>query len=377
MNARNRAYFIVKNYSFKGELYGIIIDGTPEAFFLAYSKTPLPLVPVAFFIQQPFVMAKITRLFKSVYRLVLPLVVLLVLAVGASSVWLVHETAHPLTSLYLVTPEKYGLLSARGAKVTDENWTNRDSTRARGWLLRGTPGAPAVVLLHRYGADRSHVLDLGVKLNETTNYTILMPDQRGHGPDPLVKYSSFGGCESDDTSSAIAFLRSLQTPEQAQQVGDNIGVYGLEMGAIAALAAAADDPSIKGIALDSVPKDADTMLAAAIDRRFPFASGVTSKFAQLGTRGYFYEGCYREQAAQDLARNVADRHVLLLSGVDAPQFQESTLKLSKGFPSGTFVAAKNDLSPSGFGILSASMDVAAAYDQRIIDFFRTALGNGV
>jgi pimeloyl-ACP methyl ester carboxylesterase len=53
--------------------------------------------------------------------------------------------------------------------------------------LRGAENAPAVVLLHRYGADRSHVLNLGVKLNEATNFTVLMPDARGHGEKPAVK----------------------------------------------------------------------------------------------------------------------------------------------------------------------------------------------
>ena len=175
-------------------------------------------------------MAKSTRLIKSIFKLFLPVVLLLLLAVAVSSVWLVHETARPLTSTYLVTPDKYGQLSARGAKVTDEKWPNPDGSTARGWLLRGSQDAPAVILLHRYGADRSHVLNLGVKLNEATNFTILMPDQRGHGQDPTVKFTSFGGCESDDTTAAIQYLRGLKTAEQFPLVGKSIGIYGLEMG---------------------------------------------------------------------------------------------------------------------------------------------------
>src|SRR5688572_21620791 len=131
-------------------------------------------------------MAKTTRLLKNFYRLLLPLVLLAVLAAGGAAVWLVHETSHPVANAYLVTPDKYGLLSSRGASVTDETWPNADGTNARGWLLRGTPGAPAVVLLHKYGADRSHTLNLGVKLNEATNFTVLMPDLRGHGVQPVV-----------------------------------------------------------------------------------------------------------------------------------------------------------------------------------------------
>src|SRR5687768_1203104 len=105
-------------------------------------------------------MAKSIRLLKSFSRLLLPVAVLFVLAAAGASVWLVHETAHPVAAAYLVTPDVYGMLSARGAQVTDETWTNRDGTSARGWLLRGAQDAPAVVLLHKYGANRSYVLNL-------------------------------------------------------------------------------------------------------------------------------------------------------------------------------------------------------------------------
>lgn len=319
-------------------------------------------------------MAKSIRLLKSFSRLLLPVVVLMVLALAGASIWLVHETAHPVAAAYLVTPQVYGMLSARGAQVTEETWTNKDGTSARGWLLRGAQDAPAVVLLHKYGTNRSYVLNLGVKLNEATNFTILMPDQRGHGQDPAVKYTSFGGCEADDTLAAIAFLRNLKTPEQFPLVGKEMGIYGLEMGSYAAIAAATSDPSVKALALDSVPQSADSMLASTVGMRFPFGSSVTSKFAQLGTRPYFFEGCFKRDLTCDMAKTLADRKVLLLGGLDAPDFQESTSRLGKCFPSSSTVESKTDLSPSGFSIMNASLELSESYDQRVIDFFRQSLG---
>ena len=319
-------------------------------------------------------MAKSIRLLKSFSRLLLPVTVLLVLAVGVASVWLVHETAHPVAAAYLVTPQVYGMLSARGAQVTDESWTNKDGSAARGWLLRGAQDAPAVVLLHKYGANRSYVLNLGVKLNEATNFTILMPDHRGHGQNPAVAYTSFGGCEADDTASAIDFLRSLKTPEQFPLVGKDIGLYGLELGSFAALAAATKNDSVKALALDSVPQSADSMLASTVEKRFPFASSVTAKFAQLGTHPYFFEGCFKRELSCDMAKELTGRKVLLLGGLDAPDFQESTSKLSKCFPSNSTVESKTDLSPSGYSIIDASLELSESYDQRVIDFFRQSLG---
>lgn len=318
-------------------------------------------------------MAKTTRLVKSVYRLILPVVILVVLAVLTASVFLVHTVSVPPQTAYLVTPEKYGQFSTRGARVTDESWANRDGTKARGWLLKGAENLPAVVFLHRYGADRSHVLDLAVKLNEATNFTVLMPDERGHGVNPANAQSSFGGCEADDALAAVEFLRGLKTDAGTALVGQAIGFYGVEMGALGALNAAAKDPSIKAVALDSVPLASDDVLASAIEKRFPFASSITSKIANLATPIYFYNGCYRRDQACDSAKSVGNRQVLLLAGADAPELQDSTQKLNRCFPNDTKVETKIDLNPSGYNLMTASLEQATAYDQRVIEFFKNAL----
>jgi len=320
-------------------------------------------------------MAQTKRLFKSVYRLLLPVVILTVVAMMVASVLLVRSVSVPPQSAYLVTPEKYGQFSTRGARVTEETWTNRDGTQSRGWLLKGAEGLPAVIFLHRYGTDRSHVLNLAVKLNEATNFTVLMPDERGHGINPSVAASSFGGCESDDALTAIEFLRGLKTENDANLVGQNIGFYGIEMGTISALNAAAKEANIKALALDSVPLTSDDVLASAVEKRFPFASSVTSKIANIGTRLYFYNGCYRRDEVCVLAKSVGDRKILLLAGSDAPNLQDSTTKLNRCFPNSTQVEAKTDLNPSGYNLMNASLEQSAAYDQRVIEFFKTALSN--
>lgn len=318
-------------------------------------------------------MAKTSRLVKSFYRLFLPVITLLISALIAAALLLLYTASTPPRVNYLVTPEKYGQLSPRGAQVKDETWTNRDGTTARGWLLKGDEGAPAVILLHRYGADRSHVLDLAIKLNEATNFTVLMPDQRGHGVSSTVTSSSFGGCEGDDALAAIEFLRGLSGGGQTRLIGQNIGVYGVEMGALAGLAAAAKDAGIKALALDSVPTDSNVILTSAIEKKFPFASSVTSQIANLATPIYFYNGCYRRGAACDTAKLVGDRRILLLAGLDAPYLQESTVKVNRCFPNSNKTEAKIDLNPSGYGLAGASLEQSAAYDQRIVEFFRTAL----
>lgn len=319
-------------------------------------------------------MAKTTRLIKGFYRLLFPAALLILLAVSVASVMLIQELSHPPVTSYIVTPEKYGMFSARASQITEETWQNQDGTTASGWLLRGDTNAPAVVLLHRYGTNRSYLLNLGVKLNEGTNFTVLMPDQRGHGSSPAVATCSFGGCEAGDTTAAIAFLKGLKRDDTTPIVnGNQIGVYGVEMGALAGLNAAAVNPEIKAIALDSLPQSSDSVAAVAVAQRFPFASSITAKLAQLGAYGYFFDGCYSKDSACDTARKISNRKVLLLAGVDAPDLQESTTKAAKCFAPNSTVTVKSDLSPSGIGITNSSIDISAAYDQRIIDFFKESL----
>lgn len=319
-------------------------------------------------------MAKTKRLLRSFFRLFLPVVVLIVLALVSASVGLVYSTSNPPRNDYLVTPDKYGQLSTRAAQVTEETWTNLDGTTARGWLLRGSPGAPAVILLHAYGADRSYVLNLGVKMNEAADFTILMPDLRGHGKEPLVKSTCFGGCETEDALAAIKYLRGLQLSANAPMVGQNIGIFGVELGASTGLSAAAKDESVKALALDSVPVQSDKLLASAVKERYPFASFLTAKLAQNGTYLFFANSVYNRGALCETAKTIGNRQVLLLAGADETDLQDSTIKLGRCFPDSTKIESKTDLNPSGPNLISASLEQTDAYDQRVISFFKQSLG---
>src|ERR1044072_5873561 len=178
------------------------------------------------------------RIGKRLVKSFLPIVLVIVLAVVGALSFVVYCVSRPTRRPYVVTPESFSRISGRAVKVSDETWTNRDGRRARGWLLKGAEGAPAVVLLHRYGGDRSWLFNLGVKINDATNFTILWPDLRGHGENPPINWSSIGGKEGDDLLAAVTYLRGLKSENQKTLVGPSFGVYGVELGAYAALKAA-------------------------------------------------------------------------------------------------------------------------------------------
>jgi hypothetical protein len=309
---------------------------------------------------------------KRVLKTFLPILLLLALAVAGAVAWVVHGVTHPQGRPYLVTPEMFSQLSARGLKVTDETWPNRDGTASRGWLLRGAEGAPAVVLLHRYGADRSWLLNLGVKLNETTNYTVLWPDLRGHGENPKVDWTSFGTREAEDAAAAFDYLRSLKTAQGRPLVGAPLGLYGVELGAYAALEAGARDASVRALVLDSVPASPDDLLRATVKERTSMDNGLLQLLTRWGARIYFL-GRYENAPACDAARSLNDRRVLLLAGTDAGYLRDSTVALAQCFPNQATLEVKSDLPLTGLNLPSATGEQGEAYDRRVIDFFDKAL----
>lgn len=305
----------------------------------------------------------------------LPIILIVALALVALTVWLVLGVTRPPKQGYLVTPEKFVRFSDRGLKATEETWPNRDGTSARGWLIRGSEGLPAVVLLHRYGADRSWLLNLGVKLNETTNMTVLLPDMRGHGLNPPVAATSFGALEADDLLASVDYLRTLKSSQGRALVGDSFGVYGVEVGAYAALVAAKQDKSITALVLDSVPDKPDAVLASAVNNRTGMDNAVLRLLARVGTRLYF-AGHYKNDAACTIAEALGDRQVLLLSGEGAGGLRQSTETLAACFSSRAGVEVHTDLPLSGFTLATASPEQDEAYDRRVIEFFNRTLGAG-
>lgn len=301
-----------------------------------------------------------------------PIVLIILLAVAGLGVWLVRGATRPPRRPYLVTPEKFARLSDRGLGATEERWANRDGTEGRGWLLRGAEGAPAVVLLHGYGADRSWLLNLGVKLNEATNFTVLLPDLRGHGENPPVAFTSFGAREADDALDALAYLRTLNAGGGGPLVSGPSGLYGFELGAYAAMLAAPRDPQARALALDSVPDRPDDVLRAASAGAAGFDNGALNQLARLGTRLYF-AGDYRNDSACTAAETLGDRRVLLLSGPDAGPLRHATETLSRCFPAQAEVQALTDLPLTGLNLASASPEQGEAYDRRVIEFFDRSL----
>lgn len=308
------------------------------------------------------------RLGKKLFKSFLPILLVLVLACVVALASIVHGITRPPRQPYLVTPQSFSQISGSALKVTDENWRNRDGTAARGWLLRGTEGAPAVVFLHRYGGDRSWLFNLGIKLNEANGFTILWPDLRGHGLKPPVTTSTFGMKEGDDLLAALDFLRGLKGSNREHLTADVFGVYGVELGAYAAMRGAVQDSTLRVLVLDSVPRSSDELINAGVSDHIGVANNVVLSVARFATKVYFM-GRYQNEWSCRLATDLKNPRVLLLAGTDDGYLRDSTAAVQRCFQNPANVEAKLDLPLTGFNLPSATGEQGESYDRPVIDFF--------
>jgi pimeloyl-ACP methyl ester carboxylesterase len=309
------------------------------------------------------------RLARKVVKAFLPIVLVILLAIVSVAVWIVYSITRPPRAPYLVTPQTFAKVTGPILKANDVTWKNHDGTEARGWMIKGADGAPAVILLHRYGADRSWLLNLAVKLNESTNFTVLWPDLRGHGENPPVRWTLFGGVDGDDATAAIEYLRALKTSAGQPQVS-RIGIYGNELGAYAALDAATRHPPVVALVLDSVPASPDDIIRNATDTWSGMKNSIFQRLAILGVTFYGLRK-YQNTRSCDLARPLREARVMLLAGNENDPWRRSTDEIVSCFT--TPPEIRRDLYLTGANLPAATGEQEESYDRPVIEFFDKAL----
>ena len=114
--------------------------------------------------------------------------------------------------------------------------TTDDGVKLAAWLLP-RPGAPAVVLLHGYPAEKADLLPIAAAL--APRFTVLLLDQRYFGASG-GRATTIGYRERGDLRRTIDFL--------ATRGFNEVGVFGFSLGGAVALLTAAEDPRIRAVA---------------------------------------------------------------------------------------------------------------------------------
>jgi pimeloyl-ACP methyl ester carboxylesterase len=111
-----------------------------------------------------------------------------------------------------------------------------DGLRLSAWLV-ARAGAPAIVLLHGYPAEKADMLPMAAAL--ARRFTVLLVDLRYFGRSE-GRMTTLGLRERGDLRRAIDVL--------AGRGFDRVGVFGFSLGGAIALGAAAEDPRIRAVA---------------------------------------------------------------------------------------------------------------------------------
>lgn len=185
-------------------------------------------------------------------RVVVSLAVLAVVAVGGISLFVGWKLTHPSRAPVDADPGQSGL------SYDEIKFPNADGdVTLKGWFLPADGSNKTVILAHGYASNRLQpslpALELARSLvNE--GFNVLMFDFRNSG-ESGGEVTTLGYHEVKDLLGAVYWLRS-ERPDAA----GGIGVIGSSMGAVTAILAAAQQPAIAAVVLDSPFADLRTYL---------------------------------------------------------------------------------------------------------------------
>ncbi len=137
-----------------------------------------------------------------------------------------------------INPAQFGLA------VETVHFQATDGLQLEGWKIPGDPAQPWIICCHGLGSNRSDMLHLATSLHRA-GFNLFLFDFRGHGGSAGLT-TSFGWQEQRDLEGVLAFLG-----QQSEVPSTPYGLYGLSMGAAAALLVGARDERIGAIVADS------------------------------------------------------------------------------------------------------------------------------
>ena len=173
-----------------------------------------------------------------------------------------------------------------------------------GWWIPGLKSAPGIILAPGYGMSRSDALSLAAALHEA-GFNLLVYTPRGSTEKSA---STLGLRETADMLEAIKLVQGR--PESNRE---RLGIWGVDVGANAALRAAAECKEVRAIIADSAFESVADFLGYKIAEDF----GVDSRILQLGTYQIFRlahiaGGAFKGGALDPQA--LSDRTILFIKG---------------------------------------------------------------
>jgi fermentation-respiration switch protein FrsA (DUF1100 family) len=175
-------------------------------------------------------------------RVILSLIIISILIVyGVIPLWfssvITNAKTRSIDRQQTETPADYK------AEFIDVEFQTSDGIKISGWLMPSRGKRATIIYSHGLFRSRRELLERAADLWQL-GYGALLYDARNHGNSGQARVS-FGYNERLDAEAAVRFLR------EELRIEDRIVLFGISMGAAAALLAAAETPAVAAIISDS------------------------------------------------------------------------------------------------------------------------------
>ncbi len=243
-------------------------------------------------------------------------------------------------------------------------WLSSSGSETEGWYVAGNDGAPGILLVPGYEMSRSDVLSLAAALYEKGFHTLV------YGP-PGTEASRWrgardlGGRAIEGVFSALDFLAARKGVDKKRH-----GIWGADIGARAALAAAVRRPEVTTLVLDSPFDRASEFIHLQILDELDYSH----PFIETGCRWLLALMEWSAPSSFDAAiplEAMQDRNILVIEGDNRPEMLPLTEALYERLQGNK---QKLHLASSRVRLMRAEM--LGPYDKQVTDFFMKKLGPG-
>jgi pimeloyl-ACP methyl ester carboxylesterase len=288
------------------------------------------------------------------FRTILPAAAILLVGIGVIFGVLIYKVSYPGAVPESVDPSYYSLPSL------EISIPSGNGLEFPGWWIPGLKDAPGIVLAPGYGMCHSDALSLAAVLHQN-GFNLLVYAQRGSGASPRGA-STLGLHEDEDMAGAIRFLQGRRESNRAR-----LGIWGTDVGALAALKAAAAFPAVRAIAADSVFES----VADFLDYRIAEDFGLENRLIQYGCHeiyrlAHIFDGVSMNERLDLQA--LADRTILFIKGENCRALGSSTAALyDKIRPQKEMISFKTAR------VHLMSGEDLRSYDRQVANFFHLNL----
>ena len=290
---------------------------------------------------------------RSGLTLLLLMIVFAIVICGGVAGYIDYRMLHPVSSRTSLTPEDLP------GHVTVVQYTLPGRGGRDGWFFPGLRGAPVLILCHGYMWQRGDVLTLATTLEEN-QYNVFVFDFSGHGRS--TGSTTMGPRETTEVLTAIAVMAQRTDVDR-----NRVGLWGADMGAYAALAAAAADRRVASVVVDSVYNDPFDFFTIELDRDGYGTMPLIGWMCRMGFR--IAELPYRGQPPLDARLGaLAKIPKLFIALRESPKLAASTLQLMNAAPE----PREQWVMPQA-SYLTMTNDEKRTYDNTVLSFFLRTL----